>query len=157
MVYFTTTLTTAVSSNPGASTVCNLNWIGGKPTTVVVYSTNTGSSIAFNIQYTMDDPQRVGGSSNALWQNLSSAYSDTGITQGTGATFSSSNIVNDGLLVSFLSPLAAIRLNSTSMSGGPLQLKVIQGEGWALLMGVMGGNLLYHILSGATQWMNLVA
>jgi hypothetical protein len=96
----------------------------------VVYSTNTGSSIAFNIQYTMDDLQRVGGSSNALWQNLSSAYSDTGITQGTGATFGSSSIVNDGLIVSILSPLAAVRLNSTSMSGGPLQLKVIQGEGW---------------------------
>lgn len=130
MVYFTTTLTTAASSNPGASTVCNLNWLGGKPTTIVVYSTNTGSSIAFNIQYTLDDVTRVLGSSNALWQNLSSGYIDTGISQGTGATFGSSSIVNDGLIVSLLSPVAAIRLNSTSMNGGPLQLKVIQGEGW---------------------------
>ena len=130
MVYFTTTLTTAVSSNAGASTVCNLNWIGGKPTTVVVYSTNTGSSIAFNVQYTLDDVQRIGGSSLALWQNLSSGYSDTGITQGTGATFGSSSIVNDGMIFSFLSPVAAVRLNSTSMNGGPLILKVIQGEAW---------------------------
>jgi len=130
MTYTTITLSTATSSNPGTSAVANLNWIGGKPTTVVVYSTNTGSSIAFNIQYTLDDVMRVGGSSLALWQNLSSAYSDTGLTQGTGATFASSTINNDGLIFSFLSPIAGIRLNSTSMNGGPLTLKVIQGEGW---------------------------
>src|SRR5277367_6790260 len=118
MTYFTTTLTSAGGANPGASTACNLNWIGGKATTVSVYSTNTGSSIAFNIQYTLDDLQRV-QSSLVLWQNLSSAYSDTGITQGTGATFGSSSIVNDGLLVSLLSPFAAVRLNSTNVNGGP--------------------------------------
>lgn len=132
MVYFTTNLSCTVnSSTPGASTVCNLNWVGGKPTTVVVAATNAGSSIFYNIQYTLDDVQRVGGSSLAYWQNLSSNYSDTGVSQSSGSTFASSNLdVNAGLTVSLLSPVAAVRLNSTALTAGPLTLKVIQGEGW---------------------------
>lgn len=129
MVYFTTTLTTAASSTPGASAVCNLNWIGGKPSTVVVYSTNAGSSAVFNVQYTLDDVQRV-TAANVIWQNLSSGYSDTGVSFGAGSTFQSSNIVPDGLVVSLLSPFAGVRLNSTGLTGGPLILKVIQGEAW---------------------------
>ena len=54
----------------GASAVANLNWIGGKPVTITVYSTVSGSTIAFNVQYTLDDVVRVGGSSAAFWQNL---------------------------------------------------------------------------------------
>lgn len=131
MTYFTTTLTTAASSSPGASTVCNLNWIGGKPTTVVVYSTVATSSTFFQIQYTLDDPTKVGGSSLAYWQGLSSGFLDTGVSYGAASVFSTSSITSpDGLIFSFLSPVAAVRLNSSAMTSGPLTMKVIQGEGW---------------------------
>lgn len=129
MVYFTTQLTTAASSVPGAGTVCNLNWIGGKPTTIAIYSTNAGSSIFFTLQYTLDDVQRV-TSSLVYWSNLSSAYSDTGVTFNSGTALASSNMSVDGLTLSLLSPYAALRLNSTGMASGPLFMKVIQGEGW---------------------------
>ena len=55
MTLTTISLTTAVSSSPGASQAKNINWVGGKPTTVTVFSTVTGSSIAFNVQFTMDE------------------------------------------------------------------------------------------------------
>ena len=132
MPFFTTSLScTANSSTPGASTVCALNWRGGKPTTIVVAATAAGSSIFYNIQFTMDDPVLIGGTSLAYWQNLSSSYNDTSITASSGSIFASSNLdVNAGLIVSLLSPVAAVRLNSTALTGGPLVLKVIQPEGW---------------------------
>jgi len=131
MTLTTISLTTAVSSSPGASQAKNINWVGGKPTTVTVFSTVTGSSIAFNVQFTMNELQRVGGSSLAYWQNLSSAYSDTGVNTSSGSLFGSSSLDPvSGMTVSFLSPIAAIRLNSTSMGNGPLTAKVIAGEAW---------------------------
>ncbi len=132
MPYATITLTTAASSIPGTSAAANLNWRGGKPTTVSVISTNTGSSIFFNVQYTLDDLQVVGGTSLAYWSNLSSAYNDTGVVTSSGSTFASSTITSgsDGVIFSFLSPVGAVRLNSTCMTGGPLYMKVMQGEGW---------------------------
>ncbi len=132
MTYFTTTLTTAVSSIPGAGTVCNLSWIGGKPTTVSVFSTVSGTSIFFNVQYTLDDVQRVGGSSLAYWLGLSSNYSDTGITNSSQSTWASSTMpdITNGITFSFLSPVAGVRLNSTGMTGGPVTMKVVAGEGW---------------------------
>jgi hypothetical protein len=128
----TITLTTAASSIPGTSAAANLNWRGGKPATVSVISTNTGSSIFYNIQYTLDDPQLVGGTSLAYWSNLSSAYSDTGVTQSSGSTFASSTVTagTDGIVFSLLSPFGAVRLNSTGMTNGPLIMKITQGEGW---------------------------
>jgi hypothetical protein len=97
------------STSPGASQAANINWVGGKPTTVTVFSTVAGSSIAFNVQFTMDDLQPVGGSSLAYWQNLSSAYSDTGFNTSSGSLFGSSSLdPASGMTVSFLSPIAAI-------------------------------------------------
>lgn len=126
---FTTSLSSAAV--PGPSTACNLNWLGGKPTTVVVFSTTGGSSTFFNIQYTLDDLQRT-PSSLVFWQNLSSAYSDTSLVTSSGSTFASTTVADmtNGITLSLLSPFAAVRLNSSAMTSGPLILKVIQGEGW---------------------------
>lgn len=126
---FSTTLSSAAV--PGASTACNLNWLGGKPATVVVFSTTGGSSTFFNIQYTLDDLQRT-GSSLVFWQNLSSSFTDTGVNVSSGFTFASTTVADmtNGITFSLLSPFAAVRVNSTAMTNGPLILKVIQGEGW---------------------------
>jgi hypothetical protein len=91
----------------------------------------SGSTIAFNVQYTLDDVVRVGGSSAAFWQNLSSSYSDTAVTTSSGSIFGASSLdPASGMTISFLGPIAAVRLNSTSMGSGPLVMKVLQGDGW---------------------------
>jgi hypothetical protein len=129
MPYQTVILTTAASSAPGASAAANLNWLSGKPTTVTVYSTVSGSTIAFNVQYTLDDLQRVGGSSLAFWQNLSSAYNNTTVAVSSGSIFGTSSLdPAAGMTVIFPSAVAALRLNSSSMGSGPLVMKVSQDE-----------------------------
>ncbi len=121
MPYQTVTLSSA--NVPGQSGVAALNWRAGRPTTVAVYASTTGGQTsAFNIQYTMDDVQLIGGSSLAQWASVSSAIGSS------GTIFTSSTITTDGLFYQFLTPVAALRLNSTALSSGPLTMKVIQGE-----------------------------
>ena len=52
MPLFSTTLTTAVSTTPGASAICNVDRIGGKPITASVIP-SAGSSGAFVLQYSL--------------------------------------------------------------------------------------------------------
>ena len=121
MPSFTTFLTTAVSSTPGASAVANLNWIGGKPITASVIPSAATSSGVFELQYSLDDVMR---SSSPIWSGVSSA-------PGVPATvFYSTTCFPDGLFWSFTSPVAAIRINSTGLNCGSFTLKVTQGEGW---------------------------
>lgn len=121
-MYTTITLTSAVSSSPGASAVVDLNWIGAKPVSVSVLPATAGTSAVFQIQYSLDDPMRV-ASSLMAWSGVSSA------TGQPATTFSASAAGLDGVLVSFLNPIAAIRINSSNLAGGPLTMKVLQGEG----------------------------
>jgi hypothetical protein len=125
----TITLSTATSSSPGASTPASLNWISGKPINVVIFSTVAASSIFFQVEFTFDDLTVVGGPSRAQWTSMSSAYTDTGITSGAASVFATSAITSNGMLFSFDAPIAAIRMNSSAMTSGPLTMKVIQGEG----------------------------
>lgn len=126
MPYQTITLSTAASSTPGASAAAALNWIGGKPITVsILPASGGGSSGAFTIQYTLDDIMRV-PSSVVVWSGVSSAPA-LGLP---GVTWNASAVAVDGVFLSFLSPIAAVRLNSSNLTGGPLLLKVLQGEGW---------------------------
>jgi hypothetical protein len=123
MPLFSFTYSTASSTTPGASPVANLNWIGGKPTTVSVIP-SAGSSGAFVIQYSLDDPMRV-SSAAMVWSGLGSSL-------GAQATiFVASATQPDGVLASFLSPVTAVRVNSTALStAGTLTVKIAQGDGW---------------------------
>lgn len=122
MPYQTITLSSGAIANP--STPAVLNWRCGAPTSVLVYTSTTGtSSGSFQIQYTLDDLQLVFGTSNAKWVAVSSAI---GVT---GQTFNASASV-DGTLIQFQTPIAAVRVNATSLSSGPITMKVIQGESW---------------------------
>jgi hypothetical protein len=123
MPFATVTLTTAASSVPGASAAVALNWIGGKPTTVLATCPTATSSGFVYIQYTLDDLQRIGGSSLATWQSVSSAAGAP------GTSYASTAAGIDGIYTQFLSPVAAVRINSTGLSSGPWTMKVIQGEG----------------------------
>jgi hypothetical protein len=73
------------------------------------------------LQYSLDDPQRVAAAS-MVWCGVSSA------TGQPGTHFASSSVFPDGVFVSFLSPVAALRLNSTT-NANTLTLKVLAGEG----------------------------
>lgn len=132
MPYFTTTFTTANSTTPGASTAANLNWRGGKPTSIAL--SFGGSSSVTNdvrIEYTLDDLQLVGGSSLASWRTLSSGISNNSTT---AYHFASTTWFDTGFLAQFLTPIAALRMNSTTLEStgglGTISLRVLQGEGW---------------------------
>lgn len=146
MPFATVTLTSASTTS---STPVALNWIGGKPISVWVTSPTSTSSSVFNLQYTMDDLQRT-SSGSVLWAGVSSAIGQP------ATTFNTTGAYPDGVFFQFLSPVAAVRLFSTAVSSGPLTMKVIQGEGWALLIGVLGGNMLHYML-GATAWTQILS
>ena len=63
-------------------------------------------------------------SSSPVWSGVSSAIGQV------AQHFTSSVSYPDGVLVSFLSPVAALRLSSTGLSSSALTFKVLQGEGW---------------------------
>jgi hypothetical protein len=117
MALFTTTLSSA-----GTTIASNLNWIGGKPVTASITIGSSTSSGDCVLQFTLNDLMRTSASA-VVWQGFSSAL-------GAAAThFSASSIFPDGVLASFLSPVCAIRLNSTSVAG-TWTLAVVSGEGW---------------------------
>jgi hypothetical protein len=131
MSYFTTTFTTANTTTPGASPACALNWIGGKPTSISL--SFGGSSTVSNdvrIEYSLDDIERIGGSSLALWQTLSSAIGNNSTT---AYHLASTTWFDTGFLVQMISPIAAVRMNSSALTSsgglGTITLKVLQGEG----------------------------
>jgi hypothetical protein len=129
MVYFTTQFSTtaitgsgANSTDPGASAIANLNWIGGKPTTVALSFSSSTTNCDITIQYTLDDIQRV-ASTTVIWASVASS-------SGTVAHFGSTTFFDPGVSLTFLNPIAAVRMNSTTLSSGIVYLKVLQGEGW---------------------------
>ena len=123
MTYATITQTTAVSSGPGGSTVVNLNRMGGKASTVGL-SWNSSNVLAVSqLQYSMDDPQRV-ASSLMAWNSVPSTAASS-----TPQFYGSTTYWDTGLTVSFLSPISAVRLFSSSIDATQkVTMKVLQGE-----------------------------
>jgi hypothetical protein len=121
----TITLTTAVSSVPGASNAVDLDWFAGSKDSdfsVMVLPSTTGTSSAFwNLQLSADDLMQV-PSSLVRWSGISSS-------PGQGATvFGASTTGVDGSMHTFTSPWTAVRINSTGLSSGPLIMKVVQAS-----------------------------
>jgi hypothetical protein len=127
MPLFTTTLTSAAV--PGASTACALNWRSGRPATISVLTNSSVGVGDFTINYSLDDLMLT-ASSLVAWSGISSASFVTPPTTGAAAIhFTSSTIWPDGVLISLLPAVAAVRLNSTALSSNTLTLKVLQPEG----------------------------
>src|SRR5260221_13158824 len=109
-------------SSAGVTAVSNLNLIGGKSISASITigsSTSSGDAI---LQYTLQDIMKTSASA-VIWQGVSSA-------QGQPAThFSASHIYPDGEFFPFQTPLGALRLSSTSVTG-TWTLLVAEGEGW---------------------------
>jgi hypothetical protein len=126
MPLFSQTISTATSSNPGFQPAANLNWIGGKPTTISLTFTSSTATNDVVVQYSLDDVMRV-ASTSVVWGSLSSG----GITNSTTPFhFASTTWSDNAFTVQVLSPIAAVRMGSTTMGGGSATLKVAQGEGW---------------------------
>jgi hypothetical protein len=112
----------AVGNSPAA----NLNWIGGKPTTISLTFTSSTANNDVTVQYSLDDLQRV-PSTSVVWGSLSSG----GITNSTTPFhFASTTWSDNAFTVQVLSPIAAVRMASSALGGGTATLKVTQGEAW---------------------------
>jgi hypothetical protein len=122
MPYTTTTLTTAVSSTPGAGSAVALNWRNGMPASVSITASSSLSWVY--IQQTYDDIMQV-PSSLVTW---------TSVTTGTvgasnGTLFGTSAFSSGSLTYAFAGPVAGVRMYSTGVNGA-LTMKVLQGESW---------------------------
>jgi hypothetical protein len=131
MPYFSYTFSTSPSTTPGASPAANLNWSSGRPTSIQL-SFGGSSTVTDDVvlQYTLDDIQRVGGSSLATWLTISSAIGNNSTTAFHAA---STTWFDTGFLVQMTGPIAAVRMNSSALTSsgglGTITLKVLQGEG----------------------------
>lgn len=126
VTYTTITQTTAVSTSPGASAVVGLNWIGGKASTVSLSWNSSNVLCVSQLQYSMDDMQRVPAAS-MVWSAVPSTANSSN-----PQFYASSALFDTGVTVSFLSPIAALRLFSTSITAGGSQsvsMRVLQSEG----------------------------
>lgn len=123
MTYATVTL-----SSVGTSPPVNLNWIGGKPTTLTVSASATGLVGTVIVQYSLDDSQRI-SSSLISWYGFSSNTYSIDALQAT--VYTTSTIFPDGIYVPIPTPVAAVRMNSSALAASTtLTMKVVQGEGW---------------------------
>ena len=121
MPYATVSLTSASTTT---STPVALNWIGGKPTTVSLSFSSSLQVADTTIQYTLDDIQRV-SSASVQWLPVTSSAGSS-----TVAHYATTTYFDTGVTLSFLNPIAAVRLGSTAISSGTVYLRVLQGEGW---------------------------
>jgi hypothetical protein len=128
MPLFSFTFSTgANSTTPGASPAANLNWLGGKPTSIQLSFTSSTANSDVTIQYTMDDLQRV-ASTSVLWGFVSTGGLTANTT--TASHYASTTWSDSPFFAQVLSPIAAVRMNSSALGGGTATLKVSQGEGW---------------------------
>lgn len=108
-------------SSVGTSGEANLDWRGGGATTAVVTNGSSTMTADFTIQYTLDDAQLSTGT--RAWFGISSATGSSAIH------FLSSAIIDTAVTVSFLNPIAGLRISSTAISSSSLSFKVLQAGG----------------------------
>jgi hypothetical protein len=125
MTYANITQSTANSTTPGASAPVALNWVSGRPCSVALSWNSSNVLCVSRIQYTLDDIQRT-SSQNVVWNSVPAAISSNPLFYSASANYDS------GATAQFLSPIAAVRLFSTSITAGGSQsvsMDVLQPEG----------------------------
>jgi hypothetical protein len=142
MPYGVTTLTTAVSTTPGASTGLSVSWRGGKPWSAWLTVSSSQGAGDFTLQASPIDlnssgvPTSSGQLPGPSWFNLTAA--DFGIssavTSSNGYSAIHFSVANqaaaDVIRWTSNAPVAALRLNSTALSSATISLTVLSGEGW---------------------------
>jgi hypothetical protein len=104
-------------SSVGTSAAANLDWRNGGYVSAQVTLGTTTMTADFTIQLTLDDP--VTSSATRAWFGMSSAV-------GSSVTHFSSAAADAGVYVTFLSPVAGLRISSTAISSSSLTLRVLQ-------------------------------
>src|SRR5262249_22736690 len=105
-------------SSVGVSRAINLDWMSGEAVSVAIKPGASTATSDFTLQYTLDDLQL---SSNPTWLSYSSGVGSTA-QHFTGAT-----VFDAGVGISFLNPVAGLRLSSTTLSAGSISMDVLQG------------------------------
>jgi hypothetical protein len=105
-------------SSVGVSRAVNLDWRSGEPVSVALKPSSSTATSDFSLQYTLDDLQL---SSSPTWLSYSSGVGST-VQHFTGAT-----VFDAGVGISFLNPVAGLRLSSSTLSAGNISMDVLQG------------------------------
>src|SRR5262245_21990734 len=103
-------------SSVGVSRAVNLDWRDAGPLTAQVTLGSTTMTVDFTVQYTLDDLQT---SVAPAWFGYSSTVG------GSAAHFSSAN-ADSGVLISFPTPIAGIRISSTALSSSSVTLRTLE-------------------------------
>ncbi len=112
-------MATTTLSSVGVSGAIILDWMGAKPVTANITLGSTTMGADYTLQYTIDDIMNVSSPTWIGW---------TG-TVGSSITHFSSAHGDAGVTISFLNPIAALRVSSTAISSSSITLKVLQGVG----------------------------
>lgn len=112
--------TSVTLSSVGVSSAINLDWRTSGPITAVITLGSTTLTTDFTVQFTLDDAQ------------LGATQAWTGVGSSVGSTVTHFSSINGdaGVYMSFLNPIAGLRLSSTALSSSSLTLKTIQAQGW---------------------------
>lgn len=113
-------MATTTLSSVGVSNPINLNWRGGAPVSVVVTLGSTTMTTDFTVQFTLDDLQLT----------TSPAWIGVGSSVGSSVTHFSSANGDASLVMTFVNPIAGLRISSTAISSSSLAMKTLQGIGW---------------------------
>ena len=106
---------TTTLSSIGVSAPINLDWRTAGPITAVVTLGSTTLTSDYTVQFTIDDAQL---GQPLTWIDYGSSAGATHYTEASAVA------------LSFLNPIAGLRISSTALSSGSITLKTIQAQGW---------------------------
>ena len=105
---------TVTLSSVGTSGALILDYIGAKTTTALLTVTSTTATGAATIQFTLNSSAR---GETIVWAAASTA------------TYNSTSINDSGATLTFLTPIAGLRINATAISSSSLRLTALQNAG----------------------------
>lgn len=108
---------TVTLSSVGVSNAANCTWLNFQPITAAVTLGSTTMTVDFTVQFTLDDLQL---STSPVWLGIGSSVGSS-VTHFSGAN------ADTGISMTFLAPVAGLRISSTAISSSSLTLKVLQG------------------------------
>jgi hypothetical protein len=115
---------TVTASSSGFSAPVALDWLSGKPVSVLLNNLSSLSSGTLGLQFTMDDLML---SSSPGWLDYIGTYLSS--VANTAVVYTSSLVYPEGVLIAFTGPVAAVRMSVSNISSGSVSMKVIQGSG----------------------------
>lgn len=91
-----------------------LDYVGAKTTTVFVTATSTTGTVDATVEYTLNSSAR---GEAPIWAAASSIH------------FSSATVSSSPFVMTFLTPIAGLRISSTAVSSGGMRITALQTSG----------------------------